>query len=103
MGASALRRRSFALLLKRNARVWGIELSETVEFAFRRRYALPPTDARFLDASFAEILIDFWAHAATDDPKVKSEVVTEDFEAEMAALEAAAAKPDDADDWETVE
>ena len=98
--------------------MWGRHRSETIEFAWRRRYGLPSTDPRYLDATYDEILIDYWAHAFTDDPKLKDDLVTDDFAAEMAEFEAesaaeiaaaakataaaaeAAAKP--ADDWEPV-
>lgn len=91
-------------------------MSETLEFAYRRRYNLPPTDPRFLDATEADMLVDHWAHRHWDDPKLRDEVVTDDFENELAQMEAealakdaeyerrmaaeAAAKP--ADDWEVV-
>ena len=45
-----------------------------MEFAFRRRYNLPPTDPRFLDATREEIAADFWAHHYVENS------VTEEFE-----------------------
>jgi hypothetical protein len=81
-------------------------MAETVAFAFRRRYSLPPDDPRFLDATPEAILIDYWAHRHIDDPKLREEIEDEDFDAQLAADDArdAAAAGDPADDekWETV-
>lgn len=63
-------------------------MADTYEFRFRRRYNLPPTDVRYLSATFEEIVLDFWAHAHLDDPKLRNELVTDDFESQMAAMEA---------------
>lgn len=77
----------------KNARARGLELSGTVEFQFRRRYNLPPTDPRFLNATATEILTDYWAHRHSDEPKLRDEEFDPDFEAELAAAES---------EWETV-
>lgn len=73
-------------------------MSQTVEFQFRRRYGLPPNDPRFLDCTREEILTDWWAHQHVDDPGLRNEVAMddEDFQAELAAMEAEAAGRDDA-------
>lgn len=104
MGGSSKRRRSFDKLLERNARQWGLELSGTVEFLFRRRYNLSPNDPRFLDTGSDEMLVDMWAHRFTDDPKLKDEVINPDFEADLAEMEAeaAAGASDDPAAWEEV-
>lgn len=67
-------------------------MAGTVEFQFRRRYGLPPTDPRFLDATREEILVDWWAHAHTDDPGLRNAVAMdeEDYQAELAEMEAEA-------------
>ena len=86
----------------------------TLEFQFRRRYNLPPGDPRFLNATRAEMLVDYWAHQHADDPNVKEPDVTEDFEEEWAAFEreqeeaeaAAAARSAQQvadDDWEVAD
>lgn len=85
-------------------------MERTVEFQFRRRYSLPPTDSRFLDAAREEIMVDWWAHRFADDPSLRNEVVMdpEDFEAELAEMEAASIAaeggdpppPGDGGDWE---
>ena len=87
-------------------------MAGTVEFQFRRRYGLPPTDPRFLDATREEILVDWWAHQHTDDPGLRNEVAMdeEDFQAELAEMEAAAMARGDApgavappgEDWEAL-
>lgn len=38
-------------------------------FAFRRRYSLPPTDPRFLDATMEEVAIDYFAHLFHENPQ----------------------------------
>ena len=85
-------------------------MSETIAFAFRRRYGLPPTDPRFLAATEEEMVLDYWAHRHWDDPKLREEVVNPDFEADLAAFEAEPGTrpqqpdpPADPGDWETVE
>lgn len=91
MRASAKRRTPFAKDLRRNASQWGLALSETIAFEFRRRYGLPPTDPRYLDATEAEIIVDVWAHRHMDDPKLRERLETEDFDEELARMEAEAA------------
>jgi hypothetical protein len=102
----------FGTLLQASARDRGLELSKTIGFAFRRRYNLPPTDPRWLSATLEDIYLDVWAHAHTDDPKLRDEVIAEgydddlaDMERESLALEAKhAARPQvvGEDDWEEV-
>jgi hypothetical protein len=63
-----------------------------VEFAFRARYNLPPTDPRFLDATLEMMLIDFWSWAHHENPKLRDELfVSDDFDADLAEMEAEAA------------
>lgn len=77
-------------------------------FHFRRRYNLPPSDPRFIDLTPEEILVDNWAHAHFENPKLRDEVdphYDEEVDEMMAQIEAssAAAPPPDSDDWEVVE
>ena len=69
----------------------GREIERTAEFAFRRRYNLPPTDPRYLDATLEQILVDYWANRHADDPKLAEEIEDEDIEETLADIEAAAA------------
>lgn len=112
MGCCARLAPDFDTELERSAKRWGLARADTLEFRFRRRYGLPPTDPRFLDATPEDIVIDFWAHCYLDDPKLRSELTTDDFDAEADAMEreaeeaelarvAAAAVPDD--EWDVVE
>lgn len=78
---------TFAQDLERTASRRGLELSNTYEFRFRRRYNLPPTDPRFLRATIEEIVVDYWAHAHLDDPKLREQDETDDFEAMLQAAE----------------
>ncbi|CAH2606339.1 conserved protein of unknown function (plasmid) [Rhodovastum atsumiense] len=68
--------------------MWGFELADRMDFHVRRRYGLPPTDPRFLDMTVEDIVLDYWAHAVTDNPKLRDEHINPDFEQEMAELEA---------------
>ena len=55
--------------------------------------------------------VDYWAHRHFEDPELRNEILTEDYEADVAEMEAevlareaaaeAATKPPD--DWEIVE
>ena len=82
-----------------------------MEFHYRRRYSLPATDPRYLDATMDDIVLDYWAHAFLDNPKLREEVVNPDFEGDLAAFEKMFSDSDDAavgrappggDTWETV-
>ena len=71
------------------ARYRGLEMSNTYEFRFRRRYNLPPTDPRFLACTLEDIVIDYWAHAHVEDPKLSETLATtDDYENEVARMEA---------------
>ncbi len=101
-------RSDFAQQLKRDAFHLGKQASLTLEFRFRQRYRLAPTDPRFLNATRAEMLIDHWAHEHAKNPNLQAPDITEDFDEEVARMEAemlaaaaiVAEKP--ADDWEAV-
>lgn len=68
----------------------GRALCDTYEFRFRRRYNLPPTDPRFLAATYEDIVVDYWANAFLDNPDMRKEDVTDDFAELLAAMEAEA-------------
>lgn len=65
-------------------------MCDTIEFRFRRRYRLTSSDPRFLAATEEEMLVDLLAHQFVDDPKTREDMVTDDFDEELAALEAEA-------------
>lgn len=77
-----------------------------MEFWFRRKYSLAPTDQRFLEATVEEMQTDFWAHHYFDNPP-KDEVEDDDFDLQaeledanrLAALEQ---QRNDPNDWEDV-
>lgn len=73
----------------------GRNLADSLEFAFRRRYNLAPTDPRFLDATTEDILTDHWAHFYSV-PGTKEEVEDEAFNLD----EVVNSMKDD--DWEEV-
>ncbi len=71
--------------------------------AFRRRYNLPPTDARYLSATREEIITDYWAHYYTENKADEVEDDSFDLAAELTAIEAQArADENDPDAWEEV-
>ena len=113
MGVCGKRRNDFAILLQREARGRGKLMAQTMAFAFRRRYLIPPTDERFLNATEEDIAVDFWAHKHWDDPKLGDEFSDPDFEAAVAAEEAASVAREQAhaagvpaveraEEWETL-
>lgn len=65
-----------------------------MEFLFRRRYNLPPTDPRFLAATREEIAVDVLAWHYFEHPD-DGEVVDDGFDvqAELAAADAEAGEP----------
>lgn len=64
---------------------------------FRRRYNLPPTDPRFLNATLDDIIVDYWANRYADDPKLLEETIEDtDFDLEEVLKNMAD------DDWEEV-
>ena len=42
----------------------------TYGFFFRKRYNLPPTDPRFLDATEEQMMDDYWAHQIAEDYRI---------------------------------
>lgn len=81
--------------MSRRSKLKAKELASSYEFAFRRRYNLPPTDERYLNATREDIITDYWAHYYTENG-VGEEFEDDDFEAEKRAL------LEDDDDWEEV-
>ena len=66
-----------------------------MEFWFRRKYNLSPTDPRFLDASYEEILLDYYTWRAFEHPdEIEDEDVDFDVENVVRAMEEG--------DWEDV-
>jgi hypothetical protein len=49
------------------------------------------------------MMLDMMAHRHVDDPKFREEMVTDDFEAELAAFASSAPPPDEnPEEWETI-
>ena len=68
-----------------------------METWYRRRYNLPPTDPRFLDASSEEIQLDYWTQHYAEHPNdIEDEDDDFDLEQIKADMEA------NPDDWEDV-
>lgn len=66
----------------------------TPQFWFRRKYNLPPTDPRYLDATKEEILIDYYSYLLLEryqqltndgvkDPDLDTLLAEEEFEREL--------------------
>lgn len=101
MGGSLKKSARFAENQDRQAREVARLRHKTVEFWYRRKYGLTANDPRFLDATSEEMLVDYWCHTYTDDPKALEEVVDDDFdENDVARLIGADIPPPDAEDWE---
>ena len=59
------------------------EILNTYDFAFRRRYNLPPTDPRYLNATREEMAADYWAHWYFEHPDDRGETFEDpDFDLE---------------------
>jgi hypothetical protein len=66
-----LRRRSFfARAAARSAKNQAVENSKSIEFWYRRKYNLAPTDPIFLDATIEQMLDDFYAWRAYENPNL---------------------------------
>ena len=72
-------------------------MAGTMEFWFRRKYSLTPSDPRFLDMTVEGMMSEFWAHHYFDNPKAaEQEVEDADFDLD-AELERLNKNPDE---WE---
>ena len=80
----------------RTAKAAARERIQTIEFEYRRRYNLPATDPRFLNATLQEMLTDNLAHRYREDPKALEEVEDDDFDPDAVA----ALIGHEPDDWE---
>lgn len=82
------RRRIFDASLERRAKDAAREASSTVRFWYRRKYNLPVTDARYLDITEDEMLTDYWSHYYYEKPEGEFEFGTDNFEDELADMDA---------------
>jgi len=64
--------------------------------SFRKRYNLPPTDPRYLNATLEEIVTDYWAHFYADGKGGTEEVEDDDFDLEQVKRDM------ESGDWEEV-
>lgn len=72
-------------------------MAASLEFQFRRRYNLPPTDPRFLDATFDEILVDAIAWDIALNPG-KQEFADDEFDVQAEIAKNDAEETDDFED-----
>lgn len=75
---------------------------DTIEFQYRRRYALTENDPRFLELSTEEMLTDLWAHKFADDPKALEEAEDPDFDPDDVASQIGYSEPAMPNDFEDV-
>ena len=77
----------------------GKAASKTYEFWFRKKYGLPPTDDRFLDATLHQMQVEYWAYQYDANPNLFADEDEDfDLEAEIAAVNAG----NYADEWEEI-
>lgn len=77
------------LTARRNAK----RVSQSLAFKFRQRYNLPPTDPRFLDATYDDMVLDLLAWHAAENPG-DQEFTDDDFNLQ-AMIDEANSEPDD--------
>lgn len=68
--------------MDRLARMQGKAVSQSLEWWFRQKYKLAPTDPRFLDVTRDDMLLDMYADYFTRNPNAEISE-TDDFEAEV--------------------
>ena len=69
-----------------------------MEFWFRKRFSLAPTDPRFLDLTTEQLVVEFWAWSYDANPNLSEEVEDEDFDIE----EVKRRMEENPDDWADV-
>ncbi|WP_141312860.1 hypothetical protein [Novacetimonas hansenii] len=74
------------------ARERALERCDQIRFRWRRQYNLPPTDPRYLEMTVGEMLEDLLCHQFLDHPETRATMITDDFDEELARLEAEAAR-----------
>lgn len=91
------RRLIFAKSRERDAKDLAREEASTIRFWFRRKYGLPPTDPRYLDMTELAMSVDYWAHYYYEKPEDEWEGGTDNFDEELAAMDAEMGIPPDGD------
>jgi hypothetical protein len=77
------------------------EAATTARFWFRRKYNLPITDPRYLDMTEDGMLTDYWTHYYYEKPESEWEGGTDNFDEELAVMDAENGIPQD-DDLEDI-
>ena len=72
-----------------------------MRFWYRKKYNLPITDARYLDLTDRDMLTDYWSHYYSEKPESEWEGGTDNFDEELAAMDAEMGIPPD-DDFEDI-
>ncbi len=97
----SLRKLIFSKSLERSAKDEAVEIAKTARFWFRKKYGLPPTDPRYLDMTDQAMLTEYWAHYYYDKPESEYEGGTDNYDDELAAMDAALGIAND-DDFEDI-
>jgi hypothetical protein len=84
--------------MRRESRQKGRDRAQTLEFWFRRKFNLPPTDPRFLDLTLDDLTVEYWAWYFHEHPDGE---VAEDDDFDKDAV-IAAMESGDPGDWEPV-
>jgi hypothetical protein len=75
-------------------------LAGSLEFWFRKKYNLPPTDPRFLDATLEDIALEYWAYQYDKAPNLdETEFEDDDFDLQKVLAE----NEQNVDEWEEVD
>ncbi len=95
------RRLIFVASLERDCKDAARKAASTVRFWYRKKYNLPITDARYLDLTDQDMLTDYWSHYYSDRSEDEWEGGTDNFDEELAAMDAEMGIPPD-DDFEDI-
>lgn len=98
---SVRRKLIFDASLDRDTKDAAKEDAKSINFWFRRKYNLPPTDDRYLNMTKAAMLIEYWAHVYYEKPDSVFEDGTDNFAEELALMDAEMGIPP-GDDFEDV-
>ena len=73
--------------LRHRCRMEAKNLIQQVDWEFRRRYRLAPTDPRYLEATLEEMWTDVWAWRFEENPKLLDEDIDPNFNPDAVADE----------------
>ncbi len=92
------KRRDFAQEQKKHLKRIASQQSKSVEWWFRDRYKLAPTDPRFLDMTRNGMVLEYWTAHYASMPAASFEADDPDFDLQQAIEDLGIS--DDDEDWE---